>query len=52
MTRKTDPFAFLDRSRGDPDVFPLEVRRSEFREISLIGTFTRARIAQRSLFFG
>jgi len=33
MTRKTDPFAFLERSRGDPDVFPLEVRRSEFREI-------------------
>ncbi len=33
MTRKTDHFAFLDRARSDPDVFPLEVRRSEFREI-------------------
>jgi len=33
VTRKTDPFAFLERSREDPDVYPLEVRRSEFREI-------------------
>jgi glutamate synthase (NADPH/NADH) small chain len=33
MTRKFDHFAFLDRSREDPDVFPLEVRRTEFREI-------------------
>jgi glutamate synthase (NADPH/NADH) small chain len=33
MTRKMDPFAFLERAREDPDVFPLEVRRSEFREI-------------------
>ncbi len=33
MTKKHDDFAFLDRPRGDPDVFPLEVRRSEFREI-------------------
>ena len=33
MTRKTDHFAFLDRARGDPDVYPLEVRRTEFREI-------------------
>jgi glutamate synthase (NADPH/NADH) small chain len=33
MTRKIDPFAFIDRSREDPDVYPLEVRRSEFREI-------------------
>jgi len=33
MTRKFDPFAFLDRSREDPDVYPLKVRRTEFREI-------------------
>jgi glutamate synthase (NADPH/NADH) small chain len=33
MTHKTDPFAFLDRSREDPDVLPLKVRTSEFREI-------------------
>jgi glutamate synthase (NADPH/NADH) small chain len=33
MTRKPDLFAFLDRSREDPEVYPLEVRRSEFREI-------------------
>ena len=33
MIRKIDHFAFMDRSRGDPDVYPLEVRRSEFREI-------------------
>ena len=33
MTHSTDPFAFLDRSREDPDVLPLKVRTSEFREI-------------------
>lgn len=33
MTKKFDHFAFLDRSREDPDIYPLEVRRSEFREI-------------------
>jgi len=33
MTRKTDVFAFIQRPREDPDVYPLEVRRSEFREI-------------------
>jgi glutamate synthase (NADPH/NADH) small chain len=33
MTRKTDHFAFLDRSRQDPDVYPLKIRRKEFREI-------------------
>lgn len=33
MTRKLNHFAFLDRSREDPDVYPLEVRRKEFREI-------------------
>jgi glutamate synthase (NADPH/NADH) small chain len=33
MTKKPDLFAFLNRSRGDPDVYPLEIRRSEFREI-------------------
>jgi glutamate synthase (NADPH/NADH) small chain len=33
MTRKFDHFAFLDRSREDPEVFPLKVRRTEFREI-------------------
>jgi glutamate synthase (NADPH/NADH) small chain len=33
MTRKVDLFAFLDRAREDPEVYPLEVRRTEFREI-------------------
>jgi glutamate synthase (NADPH/NADH) small chain len=33
MTRQHDNFAFLDRTREDPDVYPLKVRRSEFREI-------------------
>jgi glutamate synthase (NADPH/NADH) small chain len=33
MKKKHDHFAFLDRSRADPEVYPLEVRRSEFREI-------------------
>jgi glutamate synthase (NADPH/NADH) small chain len=33
MARKTDLFAFLDRAREEPEVYPLEVRRSEFREI-------------------
>jgi glutamate synthase (NADPH/NADH) small chain len=31
--KQHDDFAFLDRARTDPDVYPLEVRRSEFREI-------------------
>ena len=33
MTQKRDPFAFLEHARRDPDVYPIEVRRSEFREI-------------------
>jgi len=33
MKRKPDHFAFLEQARRDPDVFPIEVRRSEFREI-------------------
>jgi glutamate synthase (NADPH/NADH) small chain len=33
VTKKIDHFAFLDRSREDPDLYPLEVRTSEFREI-------------------
>lgn len=33
MTKKVDHFAFLDRSREDPDVYPLNIRTSEFREI-------------------
>ena len=33
MTRMTDHFAFLDRSREDPDVYPLKIRKTEFREI-------------------
>ncbi len=33
MTRKAAHFAFLDRERADPDVYPLEIRRKEFREI-------------------
>ncbi|MBT8047616.1 MAG: FAD-dependent oxidoreductase [Xanthomonadales bacterium] len=33
MTHKIDHFAFLDRSREDPDVYPLKVRKTEFREI-------------------
>jgi glutamate synthase (NADPH/NADH) small chain len=30
---KTDNFAFLKQPRKDPDVFPLKIRKSEFREI-------------------
>jgi glutamate synthase (NADPH/NADH) small chain len=33
MNKKPDNFAFLKRQRSDPDVFPLEIRRTEFREI-------------------
>jgi glutamate synthase (NADPH/NADH) small chain len=33
MNKSDDHFAFLERGRGDPAVYPLEVRRSEFREI-------------------
>jgi glutamate synthase (NADPH/NADH) small chain len=33
MTKKTDHFAFLERPREDPDVYPLKIRRTEFREI-------------------
>lgn len=33
MTRKHNDFAFLEQERGDPDVYPLEIRRAEFREI-------------------
>ena len=33
MSRKIDHFAFLDRSREDPDVYPLKIRKTEFREI-------------------
>ena len=33
MTRTVDDFAFLNRSREDPDVLPLKIRTSEFREI-------------------
>ena len=33
MTHKHDFFAFLEQPRQDPDVYPLKVRRSEFREI-------------------
>jgi len=33
MSSKHDNFAFLQRERSDPDVFPLEIRRQEFREI-------------------
>ena len=33
MTKKMDHFAFLDRSREEPDVYPLNIRTSEFREI-------------------
>ena len=33
MTRKIDHFAFLERSREDPDVYPLKIRKTEFREI-------------------
>ena len=33
MTQKSDPFAFLERERRDPDVLPIKIRRSEFREI-------------------
>jgi glutamate synthase (NADPH/NADH) small chain len=33
MTGKIDHFAFLRRSRADPDVYPLKFRKTEFREI-------------------
>lgn len=34
MTAKVhDDFAFLERARENPDVYPLKIRRSEFREI-------------------
>jgi glutamate synthase (NADPH/NADH) small chain len=33
MTRKIDHFAFLERAREDPDVYPLKIRKTEFREI-------------------
>ena len=33
MTKKIDHFAFLERARMNPDVFPLEVRQTEFREV-------------------
>lgn len=33
MSLKHDNFAFLQRERSEPDVFPLEIRRREFREI-------------------
>ncbi len=33
MTRKIDHFAFLNLEREDPDVYPLKIRKTEFREI-------------------
>jgi glutamate synthase (NADPH/NADH) small chain len=33
MTRKINHFAFLDHAREDPDVYPLKIRKTEFREI-------------------
>jgi len=33
MSHKRDVFAFLDHERRDPDLYPIEVRRKEFREI-------------------
>ena len=33
MTRKIDNFAFLNLEREDPDVYPLKIRKTEFREI-------------------
>ena len=33
MSQKRDVFAFLDHARRDPDLYPIEVRRKEFREI-------------------
>jgi glutamate synthase (NADPH/NADH) small chain len=33
MKDKINHFAFLDCERADPDVYPLEIRRKEFREI-------------------
>jgi glutamate synthase (NADPH/NADH) small chain len=33
MTHKKDVFAFLEQERRDPDLIPIEIRRSEFREI-------------------
>jgi len=31
--KKSDHFAFLERPRTDPDVYPLKIRKTEFREI-------------------
>ncbi len=42
MTLQSDHFAFLNRDRGDPAVYPLEVRRSEFREIYKVFTENEA----------
>jgi glutamate synthase (NADPH/NADH) small chain len=33
MAMKIDHFAFLESSREDPDVYPLKIRKTEFREI-------------------
>jgi glutamate synthase (NADPH/NADH) small chain len=33
MTKNREHFAFLDRAREDPDVYPLKIRKKEFREI-------------------
>jgi glutamate synthase (NADPH/NADH) small chain len=33
LSHKRDVFAFLDHARRDPDLYPIEVRRKEFREI-------------------
>ena len=33
MTRQIDNFAFLERAREEPDVYPLKIRKTEFREI-------------------
>jgi glutamate synthase (NADPH/NADH) small chain len=46
MTRKTDDFAFLERERRDPDVLPIKIRRSEFREI--YKPFSQEEAAQQS----
>ena len=33
MTRQIDNFAFLERAREEPDVYPLKIRKTECREI-------------------
>jgi len=46
MSDRKDVFAFLNRERRDPELLPLELRRSEFREI--YEPFDQAEAARQS----